>query len=81
MVAAAGSLRGTAGSEQRSAIGVVGMRSRKDRERDRAARKEEDERRAETDRRSEELREAWRQRHPEEDRRQSQGRPKKDGAP
>ena len=47
--------------------GGGGVRDRKDRERDRAAREKENERRAETDRRGEELKEAWRQRHPEKD--------------
>ena len=77
MVATARGLRGAPSDERHSAVGVVGMRDRKDRERDRVTHKEEDERRAETDRRGEELREAWRQRHPEEDRRQSQGDPRK----
>jgi len=64
--------------KQHSAVGMVGMRDRRGRERDRAAREEENERRAETDRRGEELREAWRQRHPEEEREKT--RPKKGGA-
>jgi hypothetical protein len=79
MVAAARGLRGASAGKQYSAIGVVGMRDRRERERDRAARDEENEWRAETERRGEQLREAWRQRHPEEER--EKGRPKKDGTP